>query len=112
MPVEAEKRGIDAILARLDKLQDDLEFLRLPARLRIARPLDRALSIAAQHLLRGIAWRLPGFAGSNLPYLSQQFPRVCRHPGRRSRAQGRRAWTAAAAPDPEHDRDDAAELIA
>jgi hypothetical protein len=73
VPVEAEKRGIDAIVARLDKLRDDLEFLRLPGRWKIARPLDRALSIAAQHLLRGMTWRLPGFAGSNLPYLSRNF---------------------------------------
>ena len=72
-PAGAETRGIDAIIARLDKFQDDLEFLRLPARLKIARPLDRALSIAAQHLLRGFVWRLPGFAGSNLPYLSRNF---------------------------------------
>ena len=48
-------------------------FCGCPARLKIARPLDRALSIAAQHLLRGMAWRLPGFAGSNLPYLSKNF---------------------------------------
>ena len=72
-PAEAANHGIDAILARLNKLQDDVEFLQLPARLRIARPLDRVLSIAAEHLLRGIAWRLPGFAGSNLPYLSRNF---------------------------------------
>jgi hypothetical protein len=72
-PAETEPRGIDAIIARLDKLQDDLEFLRLPAHLRIARPLGRALTIAAQQLLRGFAWRLPGFAGSNLPYLSRNF---------------------------------------
>lgn len=68
-----ENRGIDALIARLDKLHDDWEFLRLPARLKIAGPLDRILSIAAQHVLRGIAWRLPGFAGSNLPYLSRNF---------------------------------------
>ena len=86
-PVEAEKRGIDAILARLDKLQDDLEFLRLPGRWKIARPLDRALSIAAQHLLRGMAWRLPGFAGSNLPYLSRNFLEFAATHGRRCRAR-------------------------
>jgi hypothetical protein len=69
---EAEMRG-DSILARLDKLPDELEFLTLPASIKIARPLDLGLSIAAQHLLRGIAWRLPGFARSNLPYLSSNF---------------------------------------
>jgi hypothetical protein len=72
-PAEAQTRGIDALIARLDKLQDDLEFLRLPTCLKIARPLDQTLSIAAQQLLRGLAWRLPGFAGSNLPYLSRNF---------------------------------------
>jgi hypothetical protein len=72
-PAETETRGIDAVIARLDKLQDDLEFLRLPTHLRIARPLGRALTIAAQQLLRGFAWRLPGFAESNLPYLSRNF---------------------------------------
>ena len=72
-PAEAETRGIDALIARLHKLQDDLEFLRLPTCLKIARPLDGALSIAAQQLLRGLAWRLPGFAGSNLLYLSRNF---------------------------------------
>ena len=72
-PAEAEMRGVDAILARLDKLPDELEFLTLPTSFKIARPLDLVLSIAAQHLLRGIAWRLPGFARSNLPYLSRNF---------------------------------------
>ncbi|MGH7848267.1 MAG: hypothetical protein ACREQW_24270 [Candidatus Binatia bacterium] len=72
-PAQAEKRSVDAIVVRLDKLPDELEFLTLPVSLKIARPLDLALSIAAQHLLRGIAWRLPGFARSNLPYLSRNF---------------------------------------
>ncbi|HEY2922857.1 MAG TPA: hypothetical protein VGK77_28085 [Candidatus Binatia bacterium] len=70
---EAEMRGIDTILARLDELPNELEFLTLPASIKIGRPLDLVLSIAAQHLLRGIAWRLPGFARSNLPYLSSNF---------------------------------------
>jgi len=70
---EAETHGIDSIIARLDKLQDDWKFLQLPARLKIARPLDHVLSIAAQHVLRGIAWRLPGFAGSHLLYLARNF---------------------------------------
>ncbi len=70
---EAEMRGVDAILARLEKLPHELEFLTLPASFKIARPLDLVLSIAAQHLLREIAWRLPGFSRSNLPYLSRNF---------------------------------------
>ena len=72
-PAEIDKRDVGAIVARLDKLSDELEFLRPPASFKIARPLDLALSIAAEHLLRGLAWRLPGFAGSNLPYLSHNF---------------------------------------
>jgi hypothetical protein len=70
---EAGMRGIDAVLARLDKLPDELEFLTLSASFKITRPLDLVLSIVAQHLLRGIAWRLPGFAQSNLAYLSRNF---------------------------------------
>lgn len=70
---EAEMQGIEAILARRDKMPEELEFLTLPACFKIARPLDLALSIVAQHLLRGVAWRLPGFSRSNLPYLSSNF---------------------------------------
>jgi hypothetical protein len=68
-----EMRGIDTILARLDKLPDELVFLTSPASFKIARRLDLLLSIAAQHLLREIAWGLPGFARSNLPYLARNF---------------------------------------
>ena len=68
-----EKPAIDTILARLDKLPEELEFLRSPRSFEIARRLDLALSIVAQHLLRQFAYGLPGFAGSNLPYLSRNF---------------------------------------
>jgi hypothetical protein len=64
---------VNGILARLNKLPDDLERLALPSSFRLARPFDLSLSIAAQHLLRAFAWRLPGFAESNLPYLSRNF---------------------------------------
>jgi hypothetical protein len=64
---------INGILARLDKLPDDLEHLALPAWFGLARTFDLSLSVAAQHLLRAFAWRLPGFAESNLPYLSRNF---------------------------------------
>jgi hypothetical protein len=84
---EGEMRGVNAIRARLDKLPDELEFLTLPTSFKIARPLDLVLSIAAQHLLRGVAWRLPGFARSNLPYLSRNFleftANIEEEPGRR-----------------------------
>lgn len=72
-PAEVETLPIDSILARVDKLPDELEFLALPVSLKIARPLDLALSVVAQNLLRGVAWCLPSFARSNLPYLSRNF---------------------------------------
>ena len=59
--------------ARLERLPDELEFLTSPRSFRLARPLDLTLSIVAQHLLRQVAYRLPGFAGSNLRYLSRNF---------------------------------------
>jgi hypothetical protein len=61
------------ILARLDRLPDELSHLALPASFRLSRSFDLTLSLAAQHLLRGFAWRLPGFARSNLPYLYTNF---------------------------------------
>lgn len=64
---------INGILARIDKLPDELEHLELPASFRPRRTFDLSLSVAAQHLLRTFAWRLPGFAESNLPYLSHNF---------------------------------------
>ena len=67
------KPAIDTIVARLDKLAEELEFLRSPQPFAIARQLDLTLSIVAQHLLRQVAYGLPGFAGSNLPYLSRNF---------------------------------------
>ncbi len=39
----------------------------------LSRPLDLALSVAAQNIMRMFAWRLPGFARSSLPYLSSNF---------------------------------------
>ena len=67
------KSAIDTIVARRDKLPEELEFLRSPQPFAIARQLDLTLSIVAQHLLRRVAYGLPGFAGSNLPYLSRNF---------------------------------------
>lgn len=61
------------VLARLDKLPDELSYLALPDSFRLARSLDLALSVAAQHVMRAFAWRLPGFAESNLPYLAGNF---------------------------------------
>jgi hypothetical protein len=63
----------DRILERVDKLADDLSFLTLPDSIKLSTIVDRVLTIAAQHLLRAFAWRLPGFAASSLPYLSANF---------------------------------------
>ncbi|MDD5320318.1 MAG: hypothetical protein PHD43_06835 [Methylococcales bacterium] len=68
-----EDDALADILARLDKLPDDFDYLSLPKSWRISSTFDRALSVGAQGLLRSFAWRLPGFAGSNLPYLYSNF---------------------------------------
>jgi hypothetical protein len=73
-PAQAEEdRQLAEILARLDKLPADLAHLSLPKSFGLRRAFDLALSVAAQGLMRAFAWRLPGFAGSNLPYLSRNF---------------------------------------
>ncbi|HYJ46473.1 MAG TPA: hypothetical protein VEV81_07650, partial [Pyrinomonadaceae bacterium] len=64
---------VAGILARLDKLREDLSHLTLPESLGLSRALDRALSVVAQHLYRAFSWRLPGFAESSLPYLASNF---------------------------------------
>jgi len=64
---------IDGIVARIDKLPGELEYLALPGSFRLRHKFDLGLSVAAQHLLRTFAWRLPGFAESNLSYLSRNF---------------------------------------
>ena len=61
------------IMARLPKLPAELAYLSLPRTFPLARPWRRALTVAAQSVLRNFAWRLPGFAGSNLPYLYSNF---------------------------------------
>lgn len=65
--------AVEGLVARLDKLPDDLDHLALPPAIGIDRALDATLTIAAQHVLRSFAYRLRGFAGSNLPYLWHNF---------------------------------------
>jgi hypothetical protein len=65
--------GLRELLARLDKLPADLAYLVLPQSFGLKPSLDRALSIAAQGLLRHFAWRLPGFAFSSIAYLYPNF---------------------------------------
>lgn len=55
----------------LTKLNDDLEYLTSPAF--TFAEFDLALSVAAQRVMRQLAWRLPGFSRSSLPYLFTNF---------------------------------------
>ncbi len=60
-------------LAGLRKPGGDLSYLALPRIPAAARAVDLALSVAAQGVMRTFAWRLPGFAGSSLSYLHNNF---------------------------------------
>jgi hypothetical protein len=57
----------------VNKISYDESYLVLPEPLKFWSDLDDALSLTAQDLLRSFAWRLPGFAESDLPYLSSNF---------------------------------------
>jgi len=56
-----------------DISESDLSYLALPGAVECSSALDLALSVTAHNLLRNFAWRLPGFAESNLPYLANNF---------------------------------------
>jgi len=71
--VESEEDQVSRILARLDKLPDELAHLALPDTFELSPDFDLALSVVAQHIMRAFAWRLPGFAPSNLQYLWGNF---------------------------------------
>jgi hypothetical protein len=74
VPTLAEgNSSLSELLARLDKLPADLAYLTLPQSFGLQPSLDRALSIVAYGLLRALAWRLPGFAFSSLPYVYANF---------------------------------------
>jgi hypothetical protein len=64
---------IAATLARCDRLAGELDWLALPASLGVPRPMELALAVVAQGILRDLAWRLPGFARASLPYLWVNF---------------------------------------
>ncbi len=68
-----QDKSINETLARHGELAHNLLHLALPLSLKFSPTLDLALSVASQHVLRNFAWRLPGFAESNLPYLSSNF---------------------------------------
>ncbi|MEI6067220.1 MAG: hypothetical protein WCP96_07765 [Methylococcaceae bacterium] len=72
-PIVEEDAVLGEILARLGKLPDDLVYLSSPKSWGLASGFDHTLSVAAQSLMRSFAWRLPGFAHSNLPYLYGNF---------------------------------------
>ena len=59
--------------ARRARIREDRKYLTLPASLALVPLANRALSVAAQGLLRDFAWRLPGFSRSSLPYLFANF---------------------------------------
>jgi hypothetical protein len=63
--------GAAAVLNRPHLAAVDLAHLELPQPL--PGPIDLAATVAAQGVLRGFAWRLPGFAASSLPYLYANF---------------------------------------
>jgi hypothetical protein len=69
-------RGSDPItttLAGCDRLASELDWLALPASLGVPRPLELALAVIAQGLLRDLAGRLPGFSRASLPHLWVNF---------------------------------------
>ena len=70
-----DERGVPTVevFEDRDKLRKDLAYLSLPKSLGLSRTFDFTLSIAAQTVMRAFSWRLPGFAGSNLPYLYSNF---------------------------------------
>lgn len=65
--------AIKAALLYLDKVNDDLKYLSLPDEFHLSTAFDLTCSIAAQGLMRNLAWRLPGFSRSGLPYLYRNF---------------------------------------
>ena len=106
---EADKQ-VGEIFTRLDKLPDELSFLSMAGSLELRPLFDLTLSVAAQQLLRNFAWRLPGFARSNLPYLSNNFLDFAGCIDEESDAPRRATRSSATASDLEHDWNDTAEL--
>jgi hypothetical protein len=71
--VEFARHHDSKTVARIGAVSNDLAHLRFSDSIQLSFPLDMALSQAAQHVLRNFAYRLPGFADSNLPYLFRNF---------------------------------------
>lgn len=71
--IAEEDGSLAEILVRLGKLPDDLDYLASPKSWHLPDSFNHMLTVSAQNLLRSFAWRLPGFAHSNLPYLYENF---------------------------------------
>ncbi len=54
-------------------IRADLEYLQVPAKLRPGNCIRWLLTVMAQGVLRDFTWRLPGFAGSSLSHVHNNF---------------------------------------
>lgn len=70
---DPEDDQISRLVARLEKLPDDLAHLALHSRFQLSHDLDLALSLVAQNVMRAFASTLPGFGLANLSYLWSNF---------------------------------------
>jgi hypothetical protein len=57
----------------IDRFPEDLSYVSFPTTFHVSRSVDLGISVAAQGVMRAFAWRLPGFAGSSLQYLYNNF---------------------------------------
>lgn len=58
---------------RAGDITEDVGYLSLPESMCRTAAFDHALSVAAETIMRSLAWRLPGFVHSSLPYLYTNF---------------------------------------
>jgi hypothetical protein len=72
-PGDRASDPIAATLAGCDRLAGELGWLALPDSLGVPQPVELALAVVAQGLLRDLAGRLPGFARASLPHLWINF---------------------------------------
>jgi len=63
----------DTLFDAQDRVEEDLALLTVPARHRLAGRLRRVVAVAAQGVLRDVAWRLPGFAFGHVAHLRANF---------------------------------------
>lgn len=75
-PADADLDAVparDALFDAQGRVDEDLALLALPARHRLTGRLRRVIAIAAQGVLRDLAWRLPGFAFGHVAHLRANF---------------------------------------